>query len=334
MHASTTPAAPARPAHRPIQLDRALLKELARPAPTRLLLQTGFEWSCIVALMVAAVSVSHPAFSVACMLLIATRQHALLTLMHEYAHHQLSRRRAGLNDLVGDVITALPFFITIHGFRRNHLAHHRHVCTDQDPNWVSSLEKPRFRFPKTRSGFAFEVLKHGLGRYTLGELKGYTVDAGMSTGLPRATRIRAAACAIVLAGMATYFGIWDILLLYWIVPLATFLMAILYIRDVGEHFGMPAPGIERSRTVLAGWLERLLIAQNGVNFHAEHHLFPSVPFFRLRRLHQALMQDAGYRAQAVVTRGYLGGLWAEAAAGSPVDAGLQAAVAPSRRAGS
>lgn len=333
MHASTTPAAPARPAHRPIQLDRALLKELARPAPTRLLLQTGFEWSCIVALIVAAVSVSHPAFSVACMLLIATRQHALLTLMHEYAHHQLSRRRAGLNDLVGDVFTALPFFITIHGFRRNHLAHHRHVCTDQDPDWVSSLEKPRFHFPKTRSGFAVEVLKHGLGRYTLGDLKGYTVDAGMSTGLPRATRIRAAACAIVLAGMATYFGIWDILLLYWIVPLATFLMAILYIRDVGEHFGMPAPGIERSRTVLAGWLERVLIAQNGVNFHAEHHLFPSVPFFRLRRLHQALMQDAGYRAQAVVTRGYLGGLFAEAAAGSPVDAGLQAAVAPSRRAG-
>lgn len=330
MHASTKPP---RPAHEAIELDRALLKELARPAPARLLLQTAFEWSCIVALIAAAVRVAHPAFSVACMLLIATRQHALLTLMHEYAHHQLSRRRAAINDLIGDVFTALPFFITIHGFRRNHLAHHRHVCTDQDPNWVSSLKKPRFRFPKSRGGFAIEVLKHGLGRYTLGELKGYTVDAGMSTGLPRATRLRAAACALVLAGMATYFGIWEVLLLYWIVPLATFLMAILYVRDVGEHFGMPAAGIERSRTVLAGWLERVLIAQNGVNFHAEHHLFPSVPFFRLRRLHQALMQDAGYRARAVVTHGYLGGLFAEAAASSPVDAGLRVPVAPSRRAG-
>ena len=320
MHASTTPA---RPTDRPIELDRALLKELARPAPARLLLQTAFEWSCIGVLVVAAVRVSHPAFSVACMLLIATRQHALLTLMHEYAHHQLSRRHAGINDLVGDVFTALPFFITIHGFRRNHLAHHRHVCTAQDPNWMSSLKKPRFRFPKTRAGFAIEVLKHGLGRYTLGELKGYTVDAGMSTGLPRATRIRAAARAIVLAGMATYFGLWEVLLLYWIVPLATFLMAILYIRDVGEHFGMPAPGIERSRTVLAGCLERLLIAQNGVNFHAEHHLFPSVPFFRLHRLHKALMQDAHYRAQAVVTRGYLGELFTEAAAGPRAGADFQ-----------
>ena len=318
MHASTRPA---RPTDRPIELDRALLKELARPAPARLLLQTAFEWSCIVALILAAVSVSHPAFSVACMLLIATRQHALLTLMHEYAHHQLSRRRAGINDLVGDVFTALPFFITVHGFRRNHLAHHRHVCTDQDPNWVSSLKKPRFRFPKTRRQFAIEVLKHGLGRYTLGELKGYTVDAGLSTGLPRAARVRAAAFAITLAAAATYFGLWDILLLYWIAPLATFLMAILYVRDVAEHFGMPAPGHERSRTVMAGWLERLLFAQNGVNFHAEHHLFPSVPFFRLRRLHQALMQCSGYRGKAVITHGYLGGLFAEAAAEAAADAG-------------
>ncbi len=319
MHASTRPA---RPTHPPIELDRGLLKELARPAPARLLLQTAFEWSCIVALVVAAASVSHPAFSAACMLLIATRQHALLTLMHEYAHHQFSRRRAWLNDLIGDVFTALPFFITVHGFRRNHLAHHRHVATGQDPNWVASLKKSKFHFPKTRRQFAIEVLKHGLGRYTLADLKGYTVNAGMSTHLPRATRLRAAAWGITLAGMATYFGLWEVLLLYWIVPLATFLMAILYLRDVGEHFGMPAPGIERSRTVLAGWLERLLIAQNGVNFHAEHHLFPSVPFFRLRRLHQALMQSAAYRANAVITRGYLSGLFAEAAAEPPLQVRL------------
>ena len=263
MHARTMPATPA---HRPIEIDRGLLKALARPAPARLLVQTAVEWACIVALVVTATAVSNAALSVACMLLIATRQHALLTLMHEYAHHQFSRRRAGLNDLIGDVFTALPFFITVHGFRRNHLAHHRHVCTGQDPNWVASLAKPRFRFPKTGGAFAIELLKHGLGRYTLADLKGYTVDAGMSTRLPRTTRIRAAAFAITLAGVAAYFEVWHILLLYWIVPLATFLMAILYLRDVGEHFGMHAPGIERSRTVLAGGLERVLIAQNGVNF--------------------------------------------------------------------
>jgi fatty acid desaturase len=94
-------------------------------------------------------------------------------------------------------------------------------------------------------------------------------------------------------------------------------MAILYIRDVGEHFGMPSAGIAHSRTVVANRLERLLISQNGVNYHAEHHLFPAVPFFRLGRLHRALMEDDAYRDQAVVTRGYFTGLVAEATALPP-----------------
>ncbi|MGZ3241660.1 MAG: fatty acid desaturase, partial [Burkholderiaceae bacterium] len=122
------------------------------------------------------------------------------------------------------------------------------------------------------------------------------------------TRISRAVCAIGFAAAATWLGLWWTVLLYWIVPLATFLMAILYLRDMGEHFGLSSPGIAGSRTVLAGWIERLLICQNGVNFHTEHHLFPSVPFFRLQRLHQALMKDGRYRKHAVMTHGYLSGL--------------------------
>jgi len=297
-----------------IQLERDLLKKIAKPAPVHLLLQTAIEWLLIIALVVAATGFSSIAISIACMLLIATRQHALLALMHEYSHYQLSRKHAWLNDLLGDIFTAFPVFITIHGFRRNHMAHHRHVSTDQDPNWVATMKKDRYQFPKTRRQIVIEILKHCIGWYTLGDLKGYTVDAGMALNLPRATRINRVVCAIVFAAAATYFQLWWTVLLYWIVPLATFLMAILYVRDMGEHFGMPAPGFADSRTVLAGWLERVLICQNGVNFHTEHHLFPSVPFFRLQQLHHALMKNSHYRDNAVITHGYLSGLIAEVAA--------------------
>lgn len=297
-----------------IRQDRDLLKSLGKPAPYRLLLQTGIEWFWIVVLIVAASWFSNTAVSFLCILLIATRQHALLALMHEYSHYQLSRRHAWLNDLIGDVFTALPFFITIPGFRRNHLPHHRHATTDQDPNWVATLKKARYRFPKTRTQIAIEIAKHCIGWYTLADLKGYTIDAGMAVNLPRITRVNRAVCAIFLVTAVSWFDLWWTVLLYWIVPLSTFLMAILYVRDMGEHFGMVSPGIAGSRTVLAGWFERILICQNGVNFHTEHHLFPSVPFFRLRRLHDALMQDKRYRRRAVVTRGYLTGLISEVTA--------------------
>ena len=296
---------------RKIRLARDLLKTLARPAPGRLLLQTALEWAGIIALAWWATWSAHWPVSLLCMLLIATRQHALLALMHEYSHYQLSRKRGWLNDLIGDVFTAFPFFITIHGFRRNHLLHHQHAWTEHDPNYVASSKKRRYQFPKTRSQVWLEIAKHAIGWYTLQDLKSYTVDAGMATDLPRSTVVGRLVFALLLLATVAYFDLWRAVLLYWIVPLATFLMAILYVRDLGEHVGLPAAGFDNARTMLVGPLERLLIAQNGVNFHADHHLFPSVPFFRLSRLHRALMMDPAFRGRAVITHGYLTGLITE-----------------------
>lgn len=296
-----------------IPLDRALLKQIAAPAPYRLLFQTCIEWLWILVLIAAAVWFSNTAVTIVCITLIATRQHALLVLMHEYSHYQFSRKRPLLNDLVGDVLTAFPFLITIHGFRRNHMPHHRYASTDDDPDWIASMKKDRYRFPKTRKQVCLEIVKHCAGWYTFSDLKGYTIDSGMAIDLPRFTRISRAVFLTGFVVATSWFGWWWNVFLYWIVPLATVLMAILYLRDMGEHFGMPSPGIAGSRTVLAGAIERLLICQNGVNFHTEHHLFPSVPFFRLHRLHRALMQDSRYRHHAVLTRGYLSGLIDEVA---------------------
>ena len=254
--------------------------------------------------------------SLVCMLLIATRQHALLALMHEFSHYQFSRKQQRLNDILGDVLTALPFFITVHGFRRNHMEHHRHTATELDPNWVACLKRARYQFPKSRLQIWLEIAKHCIGFYTVEELKRYTVDAGMAVALPRSVRLtRAVYWMIVLAAIAG-FNLWTIVLLYWLVPLSTFLMAILYVRDIGEHYGMNEPGILGSRTVLAGRVERFLIAQNAVNFHAEHHLFPSVPFFRLRELHEHLHRISTYREHAAVTKGYLSSLIKEVSGAS------------------
>lgn len=292
----------------PARIDRGLLKTLAKPAPKRLLLQTATEWFWIVALIVVANQAAHIAVSIACMILIATRQHALLALMHEYSHFQFSRKRAWLNDLIGDVFTALPFFITIHGFRRNHMLHHQHVWTDQDPNWVASFNERRYQFPKTSTDFFSEIAKHCVGWYTPVELRRYTVVAGMAVDLPRLANLYRAVFAILLLCIVTYFSLWATVFLFWLLPLGTFLMGILYIRDLGEHFGMPRNGLANSRTVVASRLERVLISQNGVNFHTEHHLYPSVPFFRLHQLHRALMSDSDYCRAALITNGYFSGL--------------------------
>jgi len=291
-----------------VRIDRRVLKALAQPAPARLCLQVLFEWACVAALIAVALHTTSIAAQALLMLLVATRQHALLALMHEFAHHQFSRRHPTLNDVLGDVFTAFPFFITVHGFRRNHLAHHRHVATVDDPNWVAAMRKRRYRFPKRRRELWLEVARHVCGLRTLAELKSYTVDARMSVELPPQVLARQVFFFGAVIGLCAWLDAWRALL-FWLLPLSTFLMAILYVRDIGEHYGMPAPGLERSRTVLCGWWERLLIGQNSVGYHAEHHLFPSVPFFRLPRLHRHLRSDPAYAQQAVIVRGYAAGLF-------------------------
>lgn len=294
-----------------IPIERTLLKALTQPAPVRLLLQTAIEWISIVVLILIASRYDNLTITLGCVLLIATRQHALLTLMHEYSHFQFSRKYAGWNDLLGNVFTAFPFFITVYGFRRNHQLHHRNAWTDDDPNYVAAMMKVRYQFPKPNHQVWFEIVKHAVGYYTLAELKRYTINAGMATSLPRTTHLHRALFAIVLFTVVTYFGWWKDVLMYWLLPMSTFLMAILYIRDLGEHFGLAKPGIDSSRTVLTGWIDRLLFAQNGVNFHTEHHCYPAVPFFRLQLLHDTLMRNPAYRNHAVVTDGYLSGVITE-----------------------
>ena len=49
----------------------------------------------------------------------------------------------------------------------------------------------------------------------------------------------------------------------------------------------PADDLRNTRTTLARWWERLLIAPNRVNYHLEHHLLMTVPHYNLPRMHRA-----------------------------------------------
>jgi fatty acid desaturase len=57
--------------------------------------------------------------------------------------------------------------------------------------------------------------------------------------------------------------------------------------------------LRNTRTTLAAWWERLLVAPNRVNFHLEHHLLMTVPHHNLPALHQIL------RARGAIDAGCL-----------------------------
>ena len=110
---------------------------------------------------------------------------------------------------------------------------------------------------------------------------------------------------VLIASILLHF--WLGLLIYWIVPLFTYFLWIIYVRGVSEHFG----GIEdhddywKNAAYRSQFFERLLIAPNYIHVHIGHHLYPSVPFYNLRELQRLLMLNPDYARRAHVTRGYV-----------------------------
>ncbi len=292
--------------------DREALMSLSQPAGWRLIATALFEWALIVGVVVLSEHLQSLLSRVIAVVFIGTRQNALLMLMHEFSHRQFSRTRTVLNDAVGDVLTAIPFGVTIHGFRRDHQAHHANTSTEQDPNWVSELQQTRYQFPKSRRELTVELLKHFVGLYAWHDLRRYLFDSGLALAAPVATRWLQAAVGIVTLLVVWFFDGWYVFGVYWLLPMFTVLLTLLYLRDIAEHFALQGRDISASRSTLPGPVERWLIAPYHVGFHAEHHLFPSVPWFRLKTLHQLVSKHPVYAKKIVFTKGYLTGVLREA----------------------
>jgi fatty acid desaturase len=110
-------------------------------------------------------------------------------------------------------------------------------------------------------------------------------------------------------------GAWWPVILLWIVPSVTLLNVFSRVRFTAEHVGVENEHeLNFTRTVIPNLLERIFIAPCGINYHVEHHMFPSVPGWRLAELHEVLMRDSAYCHRAHITRSYFKwphGLFAE-----------------------
>ncbi len=105
----------------------------------------------------------------------------------------------------------------------------------------------------------------------------------------------------------TKFELWPFYLLFWILPTGM-TAAIFRMRMIAEHYGVPNDKeITGTRTITSNTLERMFICPLNVNYHLEHHMFPSVPFFNLPKLRESLLKEEEFSRKAHITKSYLGG---------------------------
>jgi fatty acid desaturase len=92
--------------------------------------------------------------------------------------------------------------------------------------------------------------------------------------------------------------------LLWLVPLGTSFMFFMFLRDVYQHSNADAGRLTNSRVFFTDPFTRWAVLVYGQDMHIPHHLFPAVPHYRLRRLHEFLKRGhTSYREAVVETHG-------------------------------
>lgn len=274
-----------------------------------------WNWVLIIATIWLAVNVFNFWFYPLAVIIIGARMHALAILMHDASHYRFLKSRKW-NDLLTNLLVMYPIFSSLDKYRDNHLRHHTHLNTDHDPDWVAKLGKRAFTFPQSRSQFLGMVASYFFLYQGAMDVRWF-LQRFKHSGTSIKTNADSLPLRIVyytlLLGSVTWFGLWPVYLLYWIVPyLSTFFM-FQYIRSVAEHFGELAyeDSLSSSRTTKATLLERFFIAPHNVGLHLEHHLYPAVPYYNLPALHDMLMEQPEFKKGAHITQGYMSGLLRE-----------------------
>ena len=243
---------------------------------------------------------------------IASRQHALMVMTHEGIHKRLSRR-LWLNDWLARFTAGFPVFISLAKWRFIHLYHHQYTHTADDPDRAIFA-----RYPLESQEFVRLLLRDLCGLNVFSTWK-YFIDLpfGMKDfnrrflGEARAEQYRHIAdmsvfalfWSVVLFGGLWFWGskafVW--FALYWLVPYCTFTQVFFRIRGAIEHGNVPdsQDPYQQTRTYLIHPVLSFFFAPKQANYHLEHHLYPSVPFYNLPRLHTKLrqtvyLQEHGY----------------------------------------
>lgn len=241
------------------------------------------------------------------LLIVAGRQLALAILMHDASHSTLFASKWA-NDVLADWLCARPIWNDLHQYRPYHVVHHAKTSSDDDPDLSLTAGLPTTRRSLMRKFLRDLVgltgLKFFLGRVMMdaGIIKWTTVndvqylpqDGRRWWDYPRSFIKNSAGMLITNSVLLAIFALSGHAWLYgvWVLAYVTPFPLLLRIRSMAEHActEKSVNMFKNTRSTRAGLMARALVAPIRVNYHIEHHVMLSVPFFKLPLMHKMLRE--------------------------------------------
>jgi fatty acid desaturase len=216
--------------------------------------------------------------------------------------HECSHRTAFANNTLNDAVCGIAGVLSLYNsafFRRYHKWHHRYAQDpDKDPELSDAVPQTIGGYLLTISGLPWwwgKLRTHA--RVAFGRLESYPfVPENARAEVIRSTRIQLAVYAIAILISLIAQQPWFVL--YWLLPLFVGQPILRFIL-LAEHTGCSRDRNPFTNTRSTLTLFPFQFFLWNIPFHAEHHLYPSVPFYQLPTAHQQLNQrfthvDPGY----------------------------------------
>lgn len=296
------------------KIDPDTLKQLSKLKPWRSFLAIFLDWAIIVLCIVLCEAVSYWFYPIA-FIIVGSRFHGLEAMMHEATHYRLHPNKK-INEFIGE-LSVWPLGLSVFLYRKlRHFAHHKSIGTVRDSHIFQSYQKhtDRFDIPKPPAQFLASCATVAIRFPTE-----VWLDQLYSTAklLPRFSKTLGmlwisfqliAVTFVVTGSIFIDAKIALIYILFFILPLMWVAVFSRYVRLLAEHFGIPtgekkAIRGSETRTVLVPWVIRAVFWPHNLNYHIEHHWYPSVPFYNLPALHKVLMQSPAARPHMHITYG-------------------------------
>jgi len=256
---------------------------------------------------------------------IGSRQYALFILGHDAIHNSLHPIRV-VNDRLAKWLIYGPMFMGLEDGRRNHLDHHRYLGTELDPDrYLHALSNKNSNarlllFCLGLATFGKTVLKVTPFGKMLTQAKDRTIDKNsLLIGTPSqqtktikilSNYLRQRLSVLLMQPLLIGFFIlldlpWWSYLALWVAPIYFCVFLPDEIRALCDHAIpiLPESNADSLRliTFQPNWFELAIFSPHNMNYHAEHHLFPTVPYYNLPQVHDFTRN----RAEVTVRKSYI-----------------------------
>ncbi|MEM8887492.1 MAG: fatty acid desaturase family protein [Bacteroidota bacterium] len=295
-------------------------KSLLKKNDFRALVGVLYYWLIIIGAFALVYFFPNPLTILLSLFLLGGQQLACSILMHDASHKSVFSSKR-LNDFVGNWFGAYPVMHHVQDYRPYHLKHHVNTGTEEDPDLLLTRGYPTSRKSMMRKFFRDLSGQTGIKAYVgifamhLGYME-YNLG-GKAVWVSQKDRSWTEFFNVffrklsgpILAQVIIFGLLWAFaspwMYLLWIGALLTTFQFSLRVRSMAEHsMTDQSDPIRNTRTTYANFFERLLFAPYNVNYHVEHHMLMTVPFYNLPRMHK-LLKERGFYEEGTLEENYL-----------------------------